>query len=103
MFISNQILLFLSTGLHQIAIARRLDSCHAPPLCLETCSLSVYVSLMLFAAKLWYDGSEILVKVASPRISGGVFLPLLGSLLDAIISFGKIDLNQYLSSNLSLL
>ena len=57
----------------------------------------------MFAAKLWYDGSEILVEVASPWISGGVFLPLLGSLLDAIISFGKIDLNQYLSSNLSLL
>ncbi|XP_034701442.1 sodium/calcium exchanger NCL-like [Vitis riparia] len=44
---------------------------------------------MLFAAKLWYDGSEILVEVASPRISGGVFLPLLGSLLDAIISFAS--------------
>ena len=51
----------------------------------------VYISLMLFAAKLMYDGSEILVEVASPRITGGVFLPLLGSVLDAIISFGKID------------
>ena len=59
----------------------------------------VFVSLMLFAAKLLYDGSEILVEVVSPRITGGVFLPLLGSLLDAIISFGKIDLNQDLSWN----
>ena len=57
----------------------------------------VFVSLMLFAAKLLYDGSEILVEVVSPRITGGVFLPLLGSLLDAIISFGKNDLNQYVS------
>ncbi|RVX09339.1 Sodium/calcium exchanger NCL [Vitis vinifera] len=49
----------------------------------------VFVSLMLFAAKLLYDGSEILVEVVSPRITGGVFLPLLGSLLDAIISFAS--------------
>ena len=54
----------------------------------------MYVSLMLFAAMLLYDGSEILVEVASARITGVVFLPLLGSLLDAIISIGEIDLNQ---------
>ncbi|RVX13372.1 hypothetical protein CK203_021014 [Vitis vinifera] len=37
---------------------------------------------------LLYYGSEILVEVASARITGVVFLPLLGSLLDAIISIG---------------
>ncbi|RVW46727.1 hypothetical protein CK203_084493 [Vitis vinifera] len=90
MFISNQILLFLSTGLHQIAIARRLDSCHAPPLCLETCSLSVYVSLM-FAAKLWYDGSEILVEVASLEFLVGFFYLCSARflmLLSALVSAG---------------
>ena len=51
----------------------------------------VYVSLMLFAAKLLYDGSEILVELLSPGIAGAVFLPLLSSLLDAIINIGKLE------------
>ncbi|XP_002275985.2 sodium/calcium exchanger NCL [Vitis vinifera] len=49
----------------------------------------VYVSLMLFAAKLLYDGSEILVELLSPGIAGAVFLPLLSSLLDAIINIAS--------------
>ncbi|RVX09345.1 Sodium/calcium exchanger NCL [Vitis vinifera] len=51
----------------------------------------VYVSLMLFAAKLLYDGSEILVELLSPGIAGAVFLPLLSSLLDAIINIGNLE------------
>ncbi|XP_034701440.1 sodium/calcium exchanger NCL-like isoform X2 [Vitis riparia] len=49
----------------------------------------VYVSLMLFAAKLLYDGSAILVELLSPGIAGAVFLPLLSSLLDAIINIAS--------------
>ncbi|KAJ9686200.1 hypothetical protein PVL29_015210 [Vitis rotundifolia] len=49
----------------------------------------VYVSLMLFAVKLLYDGSAILVELLSPGNAGAVFLPLLSSLLDAIINIGS--------------
>lgn len=56
----------------------------------------VYVSWMLFSVKLLCDGAEILMEVVSPRITGGVFLPLLSSLLDATISIGKILETSYL-------
>ena len=53
----------------------------------------VYGYLMFFAARLLYDGSEILVELLSPGITGGVFLPLLSSLPDAIIILGKLDVS----------
>lgn len=53
----------------------------------------VYGYLMFFAARLLYDGSEILVGVQSPGLTGGVFLPLISSLPDAVIILGKLDLS----------
>lgn len=50
----------------------------------------VYGYLMFLSAKLLYQGSEILVELFSPGMTGGVFLPLLSALPDAIIILGKL-------------
>lgn len=49
----------------------------------------VYGYLMFRAAKLLCDGCEILLEILGPGIIGGLFLPVLSSLPDAIIILGK--------------
>ena len=60
----------------------------------------VYAYLMFLAARLLYEGSEILVELLSPGLTGGVFLPLLSAFPDVVIILGKLLLvSSHLYSN----
>ncbi|KAI3884086.1 hypothetical protein MKW92_051872 [Papaver armeniacum] len=45
----------------------------------------IYGGLMLVAAKLLSTGSELLLEILGPGIVGGLFLPMLGALPDALL------------------
>ncbi|KAI3991588.1 hypothetical protein MKX01_001055 [Papaver californicum] len=45
----------------------------------------IYGGLMLVAARLLSDGSELLLEILGPGIVGGLFLPMLGALPDALL------------------
>ena len=51
--------------------------------------LLVYGSLMFLAATYMSNGSEMLLQILGPGIIGGLFLPALGALPDAILILGK--------------
>lgn len=49
----------------------------------------VYGYLMYLAATYLSNGSELLLEILGPGIVGGLFLPILGSLPDAILILGE--------------
>lgn len=49
----------------------------------------VYGSLMFFAATYLSNGSELLLEILGPGIIGGLFLPILGALPDAMLILGQ--------------
>lgn len=49
----------------------------------------VYAYLMYVSATYLSTGSELLLEILSPRIVGGLFLPILGALPDAILILGS--------------
>ena len=51
--------------------------------------LAVYSYLMFVAAKLLSEGSELLLTVLDAGIIGGLLLPILGALPDAILILGS--------------
>lgn len=51
--------------------------------------LLVYGYLMFLAATYMSNGSELLLEILGPGIIGGLFLPALGALPDAILILGK--------------
>lgn len=57
--------------------------------------LVIWGFMMLQAAQLLSDGSELLLTVMSPGIIGGLVLPILGAFPDALLITGKSRLNQY--------
>jgi Ca2+/Na+ antiporter len=58
----------------------------------------VYGYLMYSAAKWLSSGSEILLEILGPGIVGGLFLPVLTSLPDAMLILGEyiFQLNLYI-------
>lgn len=50
--------------------------------------LLVYGYLMFLAATFLSSGSEILLEIFGPGVVGGLFLPILGALPDAILILG---------------
>ena len=61
----------------------------------------VYGGLMFMAAKSISTGSELLLEILGPGIIGGLFLPILGALPDAMLILGtnlRSDLNSILIS-----
>ena len=55
----------------------------------------VYGYLMLLAATYLSKGSELLLEILGPGLVGGLFVPLLGSLPDAMLILGKYSLLCY--------
>ncbi|CAK9254383.1 unnamed protein product [Sphagnum jensenii] len=51
--------------------------------------LLIYGFMLLKAAQLLSDGSELLLAVLSPGIIGGLVLPILGALPDALLILGE--------------
>ena len=49
----------------------------------------VYGSLMFLAATYLSNGSELLLEILGPGIIGGLFLPILGALPDAMLILGQ--------------
>ena len=49
----------------------------------------VYGSLMFLAATYLSNGSELLLEILGPGIVGGLFLPILGALPDAMLILGN--------------
>lgn len=49
----------------------------------------VYGYLMFMAATYLSDGSELLLEILGPGIVGGLFLPILGALPDAMLILGN--------------
>jgi hypothetical protein len=49
----------------------------------------VYGYLMFFAATYLSSGSELLLQILGPGIIGGLFLPVLGALPDALLILGN--------------
>jgi hypothetical protein len=54
--------------------------------------LLIYGFMLLKAAQLLSDGSELLLAVLSPGIIGGLVLPILGALPDALLILGEQQL-----------
>lgn len=54
--------------------------------------LVIYGYMLLQAAQLLSDGSELLLTVMSPGIIGGLVLPILGAFPDALLITGKCPL-----------
>lgn len=52
----------------------------------------VYGYLMFTAATFLSNGSELLLEILGPGIVGGLFLPVLGALPDALLILGKSSL-----------
>ncbi|KAK9285103.1 hypothetical protein L1049_024288 [Liquidambar formosana] len=63
----------------------------------------VYGYLMFCAAKFLSNGSEILLEILGPGIIGGLFLPILSSLPDAIIILAKKQLKVRCQLGMGLL
>ncbi|PON98395.1 hypothetical protein TorRG33x02_056290 [Trema orientale] len=51
--------------------------------------IMVYGYLMFLAATYLSSGSELLLEILGPGLVGGLFLPMLGSLPDAILILGN--------------
>ena len=51
----------------------------------------VYGFLMFTAATYLSAGSELLLEILGPGIVGGLFLPMLGALPDAMLIMGKVE------------
>jgi hypothetical protein len=52
--------------------------------------LVIYGYMLLTAAQLLSAGSELLLTVLSPGIIGGLVLPILGALPDALLILGEL-------------
>jgi len=52
--------------------------------------MAVYGYLLYFSATLLTDGSELLLSVVGPGIIGGLILPILGALPDALLVLSKL-------------
>ncbi len=52
--------------------------------------LVIYGYMLLIAAQLLSEGSELLLTVLSPGIIGGLVLPILGALPDALLILGEL-------------
>jgi hypothetical protein len=62
----------------------------------------VYGYLMFLAATYLSNGSEILLEILGPGIVGGLFLPILGALPDAMLILGIIFFFFFLFNYFSL-
>lgn len=51
----------------------------------------VYGYLMFIAATYLSNGSELLLEILGPGIVGGLFLPILGALPDAMLILGNVN------------
>lgn len=58
--------------------------------------LVAYGFMLLKAAQLLSDGSELLLEVVSPGIIGGLVLPILGAFPDALLITGELPLPLFL-------
>ena len=56
----------------------------------------VYGYLMFLAAKYLSAGSELLLEILGPGIVGGLFLPALGALPDAMLILGICFFSHFL-------
>ncbi|KAI3975411.1 hypothetical protein MKX01_004498 [Papaver californicum] len=98
-FSSDNVEKSTTTPSFQLTDNRQSDYLSAEGVCEETygflpCTATVfgnifliviYGGLMLVAARLLSDGSELLLEILGPGIVGGLFLPMLGALPDALL------------------
>lgn len=60
----------------------------------------VYGYLMFMTAKYLSSGSELLLEILGPGLIGGLFLPILGALPDALLILGTVQSPTVLSESI---